>query len=84
MGHRGRDAIAAFWDKAIARSVIEFRHADSFACGDEAAFVTTIRNTRDDLVVEVDAVVTYRVDANGRILALRAFWELERARTSAP
>ncbi|MBF6238633.1 nuclear transport factor 2 family protein [Nocardia otitidiscaviarum] len=83
-GHRGRDAIAAFWDKAIARSAIEFRNTDSFACGDEAAFVTTIRSTRDGIVVEVDAVVTYRVDADGKITALRAFWELERARTGAP
>ncbi|WP_305780832.1 hypothetical protein [Nocardia nova] len=41
---------------------------------------------RRDVTVEVDGVFTYRVDVDGRIAALRAYWELDRARrtTSDP
>ncbi|WP_405485384.1 nuclear transport factor 2 family protein [Nocardia sp. NBC_00511] len=81
-GHSGREAIAAFWDKAIEPSRIEFHWTDSFACGDEAAFTGTIRSVRPDIAVEVDLVAVYRVDADGEITALRAFWELARARTA--
>ncbi|MFI6868795.1 nuclear transport factor 2 family protein [Nocardia sp. NPDC050406] len=82
-GHLGREAIAAFWDKAIARSAIEFRFTDSYACGDEVAFVGAIRSVRDGVAVEVDGAFTYRVNCEGKIVALRAFWELARARTTA-
>ncbi|WP_040811776.1 nuclear transport factor 2 family protein [Nocardia concava] len=81
-GHSGYAAIAAFWDKAIEPSAIEFFWADSFACGDEAAFTGTIRSARADVVVEVDLVAVYRVNAAGKIVALRAFWELARARVT--
>ncbi|WP_067534991.1 nuclear transport factor 2 family protein [Nocardia crassostreae] len=81
-GHCGREAIAAFWDKAIAASAIEFRWTDSFACGDEVAFTGSIRSVRGEVAVEVDLVATYRVNAEGKIVALRAFWELGRARAT--
>ncbi|MFE3759727.1 nuclear transport factor 2 family protein [Nocardia tengchongensis] len=81
-GHGGLAAIAAFWDLAIEPSRIEFTWADSFACGDEAAFTGTIRSTRAELAVEVDLVAVYRVNADGKIVALRAFWELARARVT--
>ncbi|MFJ9366111.1 nuclear transport factor 2 family protein [Nocardia sp. NPDC101769] len=81
-GHSGHEAIAAFWDKAIEPSRIEFEWADSFACGDEAAFTGTIRSARPEVVVEVDLVAVYRVNADGKIVALRAFWELDRARAT--
>ncbi|MFE6859852.1 nuclear transport factor 2 family protein [Nocardia sp. NPDC057668] len=79
-GHAGPEAIAAFWELAIARSVIDFRMTDSFACGQEVAFVGTIRSERDGRAVEVDGVFTYRVNSAGLIVALRAFWELKQAR----
>ncbi|MGX1807652.1 nuclear transport factor 2 family protein [Nocardia sp. NPDC055321] len=79
-GHAGPEAIAAFWDMAIARSVIDFRMVDSYACGDEVAFVGVIRSERDGRAVEVDGVFTYRVNSAGLIVALRAFWELKQAR----
>ncbi|WP_067817569.1 nuclear transport factor 2 family protein [Nocardia inohanensis] len=82
-GHSGLEAIAAFWDRAIAPSAIEFRWADSYACGAEVAFVGTIVSAQPGRVVEVDLVATYRVNEQGRVTALRAFWELERARVSA-
>lgn len=79
-GHRGRDAIAAFWDKSIgATEAIEFLFDDSFACGNEVAFTGTIRSHIGGQVIDAEGVFTYRVDDDGKILALRAFWEAERA-----
>ncbi|MEV0250298.1 nuclear transport factor 2 family protein [Nocardia sp. NPDC050712] len=79
-GHRGHEAIAAFWDKAIAKTdSIEFLFDDSFACGHEVAFVGRIRTRIAGQQIDSEGVFTYKVDADGKILALRAFWETERA-----
>lgn len=85
-GHRGRDAIAAFWDQTIANTDhIEFRFTDSFACGDECANVGTIRTTIGGQIIDAEGVFMYRVDSAGRIASLRAFWEFDRAmRTVRP
>lgn len=83
-GHRGRDAIAAFWDKAIAQTEsIEFLFGDSFACGAEVAFTGTIRSRLGGHQIDADGVFTYRVDGAGKIAALRAFWEVDRAMATA-
>ncbi|APE33000.1 ketosteroid isomerase [Nocardia mangyaensis] len=80
VGHRGHAAIGAFWDKAIAMTEsIEFRFEDSFACGNEIAFTGLIRTTLGGHVIDAEGVFTYKVDAEGKIAALRAFWEVERA-----
>ncbi|MFJ9363194.1 nuclear transport factor 2 family protein [Nocardia sp. NPDC101769] len=80
VGHRGAEAIAAFWDKAIAPTEsIEFLFDDSFACGREVAYTGRIRTTMGGHIVDAEGVFTYKVDEDGKILALRAFWETERA-----
>ncbi|MFJ4656560.1 nuclear transport factor 2 family protein [Nocardia sp. NPDC088792] len=82
-GHRGAEAIAAFWDKAIAQTdSIEFLFDDSFACGSEVAYVGRIRTTMAGQIIDAEGVFTYKVDNDGKILALRAFWETERAMTT--
>lgn len=83
-GHRGRDAIAAFWDKAIAATdKIEFNFVDSFACGNEEANVGSIVTTMAGHQITTDGVFTYRVNDSGQLVALRAFWEIERAAKTA-
>src|SRR5687768_10098650 len=58
-GHRGRAAIAAFWDKAIAQTEsIEFLFNDSFACGNEIAFTGTIRSRIGGHQIDADGVFT--------------------------
>lgn len=80
-GHHGIDEIAAFFDSVIGPNEVRFRIEQSWACGDEAANVGTITTTMGDgTVVHTDGVFTYRVGDDGRIVALRAFWELERLR----
>lgn len=85
-GHHGTEAIAAFWDKAIAPTEsIEFLFGDSFACGNEVAFTGIIRSRLGGHVIDAEGVFTYRVDAAGKLAALRAYWEVDRAmRTARP
>lgn len=75
-GHRGRDAIAAFWDRWIEPNRVLFAVRESYAAGSEVANVgsiTTVLPSGAAMVVQ--GVFTYRVDASGRVVALRAFWE---------
>ena len=80
-GHRGREAIGAFWDKAIAGvERFEFVIRDSFAAGDEVANVGTITAfLPGGSVVDTEGVFVYRVDEAGLLVSVRAFWETERA-----
>ncbi|MFD2467684.1 nuclear transport factor 2 family protein [Amycolatopsis silviterrae] len=85
-GHRGLDAISAFWDKAIApNESIEFQFEDSFACGNEVAFTGKVHSRSGGQVLDAEGVFVYRVDEEGKIVAVRAFWEVERTmRTMRP
>lgn len=80
-GHRGHAAIAAFWDKTIGVAQrLEFDIRDSFAAGDEVANVGTITTfLPGGARVDTEGVFVYKVDAAGRIVSLRAFWEPDRA-----
>jgi steroid Delta-isomerase len=76
-GHRGREEIAAFYDSVIApNESVVFTIHQSFLCGEELANVGVIRITlAGGAAVEVDGVYTYRRSPDGRIAALRAYWE---------
>jgi ketosteroid isomerase-like protein len=78
-GHRGKAAIGAFWDKTIAlMEGIEFDLIASYAAGDEVANVATITtHMPGDMVGRTDGVFVYRVDDEGRLTNLRAFWEFD-------
>lgn len=80
-GHRGRAAIGAFWDMTIANvERFEFVMRDSFAAGNEVANVGTITAfLPGGSRVDTDGVFVYRVDDDGLIRSMRAFWETERA-----
>jgi ketosteroid isomerase-like protein len=82
-GHRGKEAIAAFFDMAIAPSELEFHFEDTFICGNEEAKVGHILITASGFRVKAEGVFTYRVNEDGKITALRAYWEMDRAAASA-
>jgi ketosteroid isomerase-like protein len=76
-GRRGKAALAAFWDQAIEGARITMEYPTSYACGDECAFVgRTTNELPDGTRISVEGVSVYRVDAEGRIVSLRAYWEL--------
>jgi steroid Delta-isomerase len=79
-GHRGKDAISAFWDAAIA-PVAEFRFhiRESFAGGDACANVGTFSTVLEDGThADTELVAVYRLDQDGRIASMAAHWEVER------
>ena len=82
-GHRGLEAIAAFYDNVIATNEsIRFTIHRSILCGDEAANVGVIRITfAGSTAVEVDGVYIYRRSPEGKIASLRAFWEVDAVRS---
>ncbi len=81
-GHRGPDAIAAFYDTVIApNDLITFEIENSYLCGNEVADVGIIRTVLPGgkHVAVVRGVYTYRSNGLGQLAALRAFWEFDKA-----
>lgn len=79
-GHRGKAAISAFWDAAIA-PVAEFRFTirDSFANGDACANIGTFSTRLEDgTLADTDLIAVYRLTEDGLIRSMAAHWEVER------
>lgn len=83
-GHRCKEAIAAFWDKAIAPTdQLDFHFEQTYQCGDEEANIGRIVTTMGGHQITTEGVFTYRVNAAGQMVALRAYWEVERSAATA-
>ena len=82
-GHRGKEAIAKFFDKAIAPSELAFNFSETYQCGNEEANIGNIVIVARGYRVVAEGIFTYRVNDEGKIVALRAYWELSRAAASA-
>jgi steroid Delta-isomerase len=81
-GHHGPEAIAAFYDTVIApNEEITFEIESSYLCGNEVADVGVIRTVLPGgrHVAEVHGVYTYRCSDAGQLVALRAYWEFDKA-----
>nr|WP_218821369.1 nuclear transport factor 2 family protein [Sphingomonas laterariae] len=76
-GHRGKQAIGAFYDNVIAKNkTFEFVIRESYLCGQEVASVARFFITGpDDVAREVDLVTVHRINDAGKLVSLRAFWE---------
>ena len=84
-GHRGHDAIRAFYDNVISMGRVSFAIRESYAAGHEVANVGTITTAFEGgAKAHVDGVFTYRVDDEGRIIALRAIWSMDGMRMEQP
>ena len=84
-GHRGKEAISRFWDNQIAPNRILFNIRESYAAGNECANVGTITIIMPNgAVMMVSGVFTYRVNDQGKLAAMRAYWELEGMKGFAP
>jgi steroid Delta-isomerase len=74
-GHRGREALASFWDRVIAPGKMTYVIRESYACGDECANVWSVTNTLPgDVHITVDLVSVYRVNPAGKLMSMRAYW----------
>jgi steroid Delta-isomerase len=82
--HAGLEAIGAFYDQA--RSLadrIEMKPSDVIVCGNEAAMVFEIHVTIGDGGMVMDAVETFDVNDDGKIIGMKAYWDMTRARSRA-
>ena len=84
-GHRGKQALSAFYDRHIAVSGRRFEITDSFACGQEVANVGKIHIVfPDGKEALCEGVFVYKVDEEGKIVALRNYWEWDRMMRTMP
>ena len=84
-GHSGREAIAAFWDRTIRGNRVEFDIHHSYAAGNEVANTGTITTTLPDgTKAAVEGTFVYKVNAEGRLVSLRAFWETDKLALTRP
>lgn len=80
-GHRGAEAIAAFYDAVIAPAgAIRFHIDETIDCGVECANLGEIHITMGERTGICRVVSTYRAGPDGRLAALRAYWEMDKLR----
>lgn len=80
-GHRGKEAVAAFWDRNIGPNAITVEPHASFTAGSEVAHVLTLTTVMPGgPTMQVHGVFTYRVNDDGRIAALRGYWNASNLR----
>lgn len=79
-GHAGKEAIATFYDTYIGSGNVSFDYPRSYACGDECAFIGRVYNKLDEQSEEraSEGVFVYRVNDEGKLVSMRAFWEWQR------
>jgi len=84
-GQSGKEAIAAFWDRTIRGNRVEFDIQHSYAAGNEVANTGTITTTLPDGTrAAVQGTFVYKVSADGRLVSLRAFWEVDKLTLTRP
>lgn len=85
-GHKGAEGIGGFWDDVISQNPVRMDIVSSHAGGNEVANYLTITTTfPDGSNVAGEMVAIYKVDEAGKVLSLRAFWEVDQLRfTPAP
>lgn len=84
-GRHGKAAIAEFYDSIVAPNDVAFAITASYVGGHEVANVGTITTTfADGTRAMVEGVYTYRVNDEGLITALRAYWEFDQMRVESP
>ncbi|ODQ92677.1 hypothetical protein [Mycolicibacterium holsaticum] len=77
-GKRSRETAIAHDKQAWLDNFVE-----TYQCGNEEANVGTIVIRSAGYEVTAEGVFTYRVNDDGKLVALRAYWELDRATASA-
>ena len=84
-GHRGTEAITAFYDNVISQSEsLKFSIRQSLECGSEVANIGELRITLPgNQVAIVQLANIYKVNAEGKLVSLRSFWEQDKLSFSA-
>ena len=76
-GHVGKQAVSAFWDKIMAPSTISIEVHRSFTAGMECAHLMTLSTELPGGAKSiVTGIFTYRVNDDGKLAALRGYWDM--------
>jgi len=75
-GHHGKQALAAFWDKAIGPNRgLRFKLRERYTGGSEVASVVTASTVLPDgQTIEFGMVTIHRSNSQGLLQSLRTFW----------
>jgi steroid Delta-isomerase len=80
--HTGLEAIGAFFDQSRALADrIDLKANDIIVCGNEAAMVFEIHVTVGEGDMIIDAVETFEINDDDKILGMKAYWDMTRARS---
>ena len=85
-GVKGKDGVAGFYDANIAANQLTITCEETFPSSspDEVAHILLLHSKFEGgMTSEVRGVFTYRVNDAGEMVALRAFWEVDRAAATA-
>jgi steroid delta-isomerase len=82
--HVGLEGIGAFWDQAheMAESIV-LEPSNVIVAGDEGVMVFEIRVDTGAGKMIMDAVEIFTLDDDGKIVLLKAYWDMTKARTEA-
>ena len=76
LGHKGKDAIEAFYDTIIAPGTITMDIQSSHPAGDECANVVKLTNAIGHGIVFKNLMaVVYCANDEGKIVSLKAYWD---------
>jgi steroid delta-isomerase len=79
--HVGVSGIGEFYDQTRAMSdSIEMKLLDVIVCGPEAAMILEIHVTIGESGMVMDCVETLEVSDEGKIVGMKAYWDMSRAR----
>ncbi|GGK65957.1 ketosteroid isomerase [Planomonospora parontospora subsp. parontospora] len=77
-GLRGTAALERFWELTVAANEVRFEIAAVHPAGDEAAVVASVSvRFPTGGSAAYDGVFVYRTGGDGRIVSLRAYWDLQ-------
>ena len=76
-GHRGKEAIAAFYDNVIAYAQFTMTPGEHRVSGDYACAVPmkVVNELGEGVTTEVDLIGVYHVDHDGLIVSMYAYWD---------
>ena len=75
-GHKGKAAIAAFWDTVIAPAKLKLTAHQRIESGDRtcAVSMTAMNDLGNGIKTSVDMIAVYEVDEAGKICSMKAYW----------
>ncbi|WP_168160006.1 nuclear transport factor 2 family protein [Steroidobacter denitrificans] len=81
VGFRGKEEIARFWDLMIGKGNLVIAPVKRLPCGENiAAVAMTATNILDELKTYIDMVGIYEVNASGKIISLKVYWDINALR----